>query len=904
MAARARAALTVMVCLLILLPLTAAGRVSGVVRDSSGAPVPAAHVVVMTAERTVVGGGRTDTDGRFSVPIPHPGRYLLVTTAEGLGESRLPVVVSESGSDPLDVRLQVGALREEVTVTASRSSVDDLRIAVQPVSIVDADEVRERVQTVVAEAVEGEAGVHLQRTSPSMAGVFVRGLTGNKVNVFVDGVRYSNGAQRGGVNTFLDLIEPESLEAIEIVRGASSAQYGSDAIGGSVQFLSRPPELQLKSGPMLGGSLGTGAGSAHPFGSGHGFVAVMRPSFGLTGSISARRVGRLRPGGGFDSHAAVTRFLGLRSDVLMDERLPDTGFRQLGGALRSQWAARAATRVVFSYMRTGQDGGRRYDQLLGGDGNLVSELNDLSLDLFSARLEQLGGSLFDHASFTYSVNSQREERVNQGGNGNPLATIGHEPERTTVHGLQAAGTAQLSRRQTLTIGGDVYFERLASGAFNVDPLTGAVSPRRPRVPDGATFTQGGIFAQTGFDVRPNRLRLSGSLRVGGAAYEARASHSPLVGGVPLWPDDSLRASSVTYRAGALFTPDDRWTMTLSVSRGFRAPHMTDLGTLGLTGAGFEVAAPDVAGLGGFVGTTADASARSTGDPVRQLGPETSLQYEGSVSYRRRSWRSDVTLFVNGISDNIQKQALILPPGVVGLALGGQVIASQSAGGAVFVPATTVPVLVRANFDNARIRGIEHSLQATFRRALTLRTAVTYLRAIDTTTGLPPNIEGGTPAPDAFLTLRWAPDTRWWIEPYAHVAWRQARLSSLDLGDRRTGAGRTRASIRAFFLNGATARGWVGAGNDGTTGTADDLLLATGETLAEVQDRVLGGGVGGWSLYPAIPGYVAIGLRAGVRRGSHQVILDAQNLTDRNYRGVSWGMDAPGRGVSVKYLVRF
>ena len=40
--------------------------------------------------------------------------------------------------------------------------------------------------------------------------------------------------------------------------------------------------------------------------------------------------------------------------------------------------------------------------------------------------------------------------------------------------------------------------------------------------------------------------------------------------------------------------------------------MTDLGTLGLTGSGFEVAAPDVAGLGGFVGTTADASAVSTG----------------------------------------------------------------------------------------------------------------------------------------------------------------------------------------------------------------------------------------------------------------------------------------------------
>jgi hemoglobin/transferrin/lactoferrin receptor protein len=890
--------------LISVLPALAAVTLGGTVRDSSDAPVPDARVTVMTAERTVVAAGRTDAQGKFSVALPHAGRYLVVTTSEGLGESRVTVVVGDMDPPPLDIRLQVGTLREEVTVTASPNVVDDIRLAGQSVTLIEAEDLQERIKTVVAQAVEGEAGVHLQRTSPTMAGVFVRGLTGNKVNVFVDGVRYSNGAQRGGVNTFLDLIEPESLETIEVVRGPSSAQYGSDALGGSVQFLSRPPQLRLQAGPMFGGSVGAGAGSAHPFGSGQAFVSMMTPSLGVTASLGGRRAGRLRPGGGFDSHAAVTRFLGVRSDELMDHHLPDTGFDQIGGSLRSQWAPSAATRVVLSYMRSQQNRGKRYDQLLGGDGNLVSDLNDLSLDLFSARVEQLGAGIFDHATLTYSVNSQREERVNQGGNGNPTATIGHEPERTTSHGIQGLATKQLSSRQTMTIGGDVYFERLTSEAFNVNPVTGAISARRPRVPDNATFAQGGVFAQTAFDLRPDRVRLIGALRVGGASYEARASDSPLVGGAPLWPDDSLTASSVTFRAAAVLMPAEPWTVSASVSRGFRAPHMTDLGTLGLTGAGFEVAAPDVAGLGGFVGTTADATAVSTGDPVTQLEPESSLQYEGTVGYRHRSWRTDVTVFVNNIDNNIQKPALILPPGAVGLSLGGQPIVAQTANGAVFVSSTTVPVLVRANFDTARIWGIEHSLQATFGADLSLRTAFTYLRAVDTKTDLPPTIEGGTPAPDAFLALRWSPGGRMWVEPYAHVAWRQTHLSSLDLGDRRTGAGRTRNSIRSFFLNGATARGWVGSGADNTFGTADDVLLVTGETLAQIQDRVLGPGVNSSSLFPEIPGYVTFGVRAGIRRGQHEVLVDAENLNDRNYRGLSWGMDAPGVGVSVKYLVRF
>ena len=88
---------------------------------------------------------------------------------------------------------------------------------------------------------------------------------------------------------------------------------------------------------------------------------------------------------------------------------------------------------------------------------------------------------------TYSFNSQREERVNQGGNGNPTATIGHEPERTTANGIQGSVSRQLSPRQTFRLGGEIYFEELTSDSFNVNPVTGAVSPRRPRVPSGATF---------------------------------------------------------------------------------------------------------------------------------------------------------------------------------------------------------------------------------------------------------------------------------------------------------------------------------------------------------------------------------------------------------------------------------
>jgi len=83
-----------------------------------------------------------------------------------------------------------------------------------------------------------------------------------------------------------------------------------------------------------------------------------------------------------------------------------------------------------------------------------------------------------------------------------------------------------------------------------------------------------------------------------------------------------------------------------------------------------------------------------------------------------------------------------------------------------------------------------------------------------------------------------------------------------------------------------------------------VLTLTGETVAQIQDRVLGAGVNSAPMLPEVAGFVTVGLRGGVRMGRHEVIVDAENLTDENYRGISWGIDAPGRGVSLRYVARF
>jgi outer membrane receptor protein involved in Fe transport len=290
--------------------------------------------------------------------------------------------------------------------------------------------------------------------------------------------------------------------------------------------------------------------------------------------------------------------------------------------------------------------------------------------------------------------------------------------------------------------------------------------------------------------------------------------------------------------------------------------------------------------------------------VSQVEPETSLSYDVGIGFRSARVRARVGAFLNDIDENIVKLALILPPGAVGQTLNDQVITAQAPGGAVFVPASTAPVLVRANYDDARIYGIEGDVEVRPNARWTLTGVFTYMYAKDKRSGLPPNMEGGTPAPDAWLKIRYQSERgRFWVEPYLHAAAEQDRLSTLDLEDRRTGATRSRASIASFFTNGATARGLVGAGADGRVGTADDVLNETGETVGQVQARVLGT-ANSAPLFSSVAGYALFGVRGGARFGRHELLVDFDNIGDASYRGVSWGIDAPGRGVYVRYATRF
>src|SRR4026209_2147910 len=103
---------------------------------------------------------------------------------------------------------------------------------------------------------------------------------------------------RGGINTFFNLLNASDLDRMEILRGPSSSQYGSDAIGGSIQLLSRVPVFSPTSRTEGGGTLFVNSAD-QSYGTDI-WSSYSTNNFAILGSINGSQSDEIRPGEGID----------------------------------------------------------------------------------------------------------------------------------------------------------------------------------------------------------------------------------------------------------------------------------------------------------------------------------------------------------------------------------------------------------------------------------------------------------------------------------------------------------------------------------------------------------------------------------------------------------------------------
>jgi outer membrane receptor protein involved in Fe transport len=223
----------------LLAPLAAsAATISGVVSDATGAALVGAKVVVRDIATGQELNGETDRDGRYRIEVSSLGAYLVIAARAGFSEGARTVVV-ERAEVAVDapLSLELGAFTAQVSVTASRAEREVRQIPLHVETITDGAIAQQNPLST------GEVLTNAANITPVGSGPFgvrprLRGLDSTRMLVLVDGERLNTARQatdRTGAE--VGLISTDTINRVEIVNGAGTLMYGSDALAGTVNII-------------------------------------------------------------------------------------------------------------------------------------------------------------------------------------------------------------------------------------------------------------------------------------------------------------------------------------------------------------------------------------------------------------------------------------------------------------------------------------------------------------------------------------------------------------------------------------------------------------------------------------------------------------------------------------------
>ncbi len=440
-----------------------------------------------------------------------------------------------------------GALR------SNRSPENDPRHT----SVLDREALRRRQPLDMVQAVEREVGVLVQRTGRGQASPFLRGLTGPQTVLLIDGIRLNNGIFRLGPNQYFNTIDPGQVDHVEVVRGPQSVLWGSDALGGAINVVTRRADR------VLNGVLDD-----------RGFLLTQR--FRSADLASYTRVG-------FEASAGDGGIWGGASYLNVNDL-------DRGGSLGRQ--------PMTSYSQYAGD--VRYDLPLGPDGALtVALVHFEQMDVprsdkfpgeqrfFDPQQRNLAyirwQGLLDDGPFDAFVATLSYQRTKEGTNRRkpPNSTFEDRSEfDVDTVGLSLLLASDLGEWGKLSVGGDGYHDDVDAFNHRVDLLAGGAVAGLPQFPPDSYYSRFGTFLEWEWPVI-ERLTVVSGVRY--SHIEAGATVGVFDPSDPAFPNVEPQDTPIgpSYQAwtgsgGLVFELNPHWRVTGTLSEGFRAPLLDEL----------------------------------------------------------------------------------------------------------------------------------------------------------------------------------------------------------------------------------------------------------------------------------------------------------------------------------------
>jgi outer membrane receptor protein involved in Fe transport len=450
---------------------------------------------------------------------------------------------------------------DEVVVTAERSA-QGLSDTARAVEVVSGQDIFDRIGRTVPESLRQVAGVSVQRTNLGGGAPFIRGLVGNQVLYLVDGIRVNNSTFRGGPNQYLNTVDPLFVDQIEVVRGPGSVLYGSDALGGTINVITK---RRKNFDDVVGfdGRLMQRATTAERETTSHAdFDANYKSALGVAFSGSFRQFGDIDPGGSAPEQAPY-------------------GYEQQSFGGNFDWHITDRITWEFSAQHVNMDEVPNYDP-----GNPKNVFEPQRRNLYYTRLliEDITPGLEAVTAFG-SWHTQIEGRQKIG-----AGDLLHEQRDldqvdTVGAGLQLESAVGDVVR--FIYGGEFYHDAVASERKVLETDGTGEVEAAPQFPDGSSFTTAGGYLEA--RLTPwEWVKVVPGVRYSYFAPDAEID-DPQLGTVKI--DDAI--GDLTWAAHLLFKPHPAHGIILGAARGFRAPGLDELTKLGSEDGRYDVPNPDL-----------------------------------------------------------------------------------------------------------------------------------------------------------------------------------------------------------------------------------------------------------------------------------------------------------------------
>ncbi len=206
--------------------------IKGIVEDSTSVPLPDVNVIILGTDL----GAATDFNGRFEIKNLNPGNYIVQFSAIGYKTKRIKVTLKNI-SIVLDVKLSQTVLQsQQVVVTAGKyeQKISDLPVSAD---IIPSDEFSKKNFSNFEDALRYAPGVNMTSDQISIRGSsgYSRGA-GSRVLLALDGLPFYTGDTG---ETIWEMIPTAVIDHVEIIKGAASSLYGSTAIGGVINVITK-----------------------------------------------------------------------------------------------------------------------------------------------------------------------------------------------------------------------------------------------------------------------------------------------------------------------------------------------------------------------------------------------------------------------------------------------------------------------------------------------------------------------------------------------------------------------------------------------------------------------------------------------------------------------------------------